>query len=529
MKNILMRNRTVILICILLVFGISSCTKNEQEPPTKTEDPPSKKQERPPEYNELRTAQRIEDLDARIKALEALIIKYPESQYLNTMESSILGAKIDLSTSVEAILELQKPVLESAEGANKFYSYYSFCSDILDHEKLNQFDSKKVTEAVSNYVKEGLRLSEDQTFLESIPENRIQRLKGSIAMLYLASARAYLNENSPEKAEEALKNYLEKEGNKDKVFYYYQAQTHEKLGKTNEAFSNYFESAVENYKDSQEKAKEFYSKVNGSLEGFEAKLDAKLRALPFHPERFEPEVEWSGKAVLVELFTGSECPPCVAADLGFDGLIDAYDTKYLAILEYHLHIPRPDPMTNPASLARAAYYGARSTPSTFFDGESKHGGGGGRANSEAKFGQYSGEINSLVYAAPDVQLKLEAVLEGNIVKVNYEADKVLDNVDFNVALVQGEEKYAGVNGIVFHKLVVRDFLNVDASLSNQVVFDIAQASDAGEIHLSDYEKENSFQFKEKHFKINVSDLRVVFFVQDKETKKVFNSVVADVK
>jgi len=186
-------------------------------------------------------------------------------------------------------------------------------------------------------------------------------------------------------------------------------------------------------------------------------------------------------------------------------------------------------MTNPASLDRAAYYGARSTPSTFFDGESKLGGGGGRARSEAKFNQYYEEINSRLYVAPDVQLKLNAVLDGDIVKVTYEADKVMDNVDFNVALVQGEEKYVGANGIVFHKLVVRDFLNAEVSSSSTVEFDILKTEKAGEDHLADYEKENSFQFKEKHFEINSSDLQVVFFVQDKETKKVYNSVVADVK
>jgi len=529
MKNILFRNRIIILMGILLVFGLGGCSKDKEEPPMKTEDPPAKTRERPPEYNELREAMRIEDLDVRIKEMEALKIKYPESQYMGTMESSILGAKIDLSNSVEAILDLQKPSLESAESTNKFYSYYSFSLDILDHEKLEQFDKKKVTKAVTDYVKEGLSLSEDTEFLETIPEKQLPRLKGNVAILHLASARAFLNEGSPEKSNEALKSYLEKEGRKDKVFYYYQAQTHEKLGNAQEAFTNYFESAAENYKDSQEKAKELYNEVNGTLEGFDAKLEAKLRALPFHPAHFSPEPNWAGKAVLGELFTGSECPPCVAADLGFEGLMHSYPIQYLAILEYHLHIPRPDPMTNPAALDRAVYYGARSTPSTFFDGESKLGGGGGRANSESKFDQYFEEINSRLYSEPDVQLKLEAVLSGNIVKVNYEADKVLDNVDFNVALVQGEEKYAGANGIVFHKLVVRDFMTVEASSSNTVEFDITNAEKAGEDHLADYEKENSFQFKEKHFKIDSSDLRVVFFVQDKETKKVYNSVVADVK
>ncbi|MFC2167821.1 hypothetical protein ACFLRW_02470 [Acidobacteriota bacterium] len=72
-------------------------------------------------------------------------------------------------------------------------------------------------------------------------------------------------------------------------------------------------------------------------------------------------------------------------------------------------------------------------------------------------------------------------------------------------------------------------MNVEASSSSTVEFDITKAEKAGEDHLADYEKENSFQFKEKHFRIDPSDLQVVFFVQDKETKKVLNAVVADVK
>ncbi len=529
MKKISWRNILTVSVCVVVMFGLSGCAKDKQEPTAKTEEPPAKKRERPPEYNELRAAMGIEDLNDRIKEMEALKVKYPDSQYMSTMEGTILGAKIDLSTSVDAILALQKPSLEKAEGLGKFYSHYSFSLDILDHEKVEQFDKEKVTQAVSNYMKQGLSLSEDSEFLETIPEKQLPRLKSYIPMLYLASARAYLNEDNPEESKEALKGYLEKEGSKDKVFYYYLAQTHEKLGDPREAYTNYFESAAENYKDSQEKARELYEKVNGSLEGFEARLEAKLRALPFHPEHFSPEPGWAGKAVLVELFTGSECPPCVAADLGFDGLMHSYPTQYISILEYHLHIPRPDPMTNPTALDRAAYYGARSTPSTFFDGESKLGGGGGRSRSEAKFNQYFEEINSRLYVKPEVQLKLNAVLDGNIVKVTYEADKVLDNADFNVALVQGEVKYAGSNGIVFHKLVVRDFLNVKASSSSTVEFNILKAQKAGEDHLADYEKEHSFQFKEKHFEINSSDLSVVFFVQDKDTKKVFNSVVADVQ
>ena len=38
-------------------------------------------------------------------------------------------------------------------------------------------------------------------------------------------------------------------------------------------------------------------------------LEAKLKALPFQPDAFKAPADWKGKAVLAELFTGSECPP----------------------------------------------------------------------------------------------------------------------------------------------------------------------------------------------------------------------------
>ena len=64
----------------------------------------------------------------------------------------------------------------------------------------------------------------------------------------------------------------------------------------------------------------------------------------------------AGRTVLMELFTGTECPPCAAADYGFDLLQDAYRPTELIQLQYHLHIPSPDPLTNPDSEAQWEYY-----------------------------------------------------------------------------------------------------------------------------------------------------------------------------
>ena len=45
--------------------------------------------------------------------------------------------------------------------------------------------------------------------------------------------------------------------------------------------------------------------------------------------------------MLVEVFTGAECPPCAAVDLAFDGLMKAYTPRDAILLQYHIHVPAP--------------------------------------------------------------------------------------------------------------------------------------------------------------------------------------------
>ena len=84
----------------------------------------------------------------------------------------------------------------------------------------------------------------------------------------------------------------------------------------------------------------------------------------------------------MELFTGTQCGPCVAADVAFEALGRTYKPTELALIQYHMHIPGPDPMTNPADMARWKYYSKlfpsdiRGTPTVIFNGKPKPGGGG---------------------------------------------------------------------------------------------------------------------------------------------------------
>ena len=136
---------------------------------------------------------------------------------------------------------------------------------------------------------------------------------------------------------------------------------------------------------------ELAATVATKADQLEARLDDEYRATvpPFRPEPVAARADGKGdRVVLMELFTGAQCPPCVAADVAFDALIHSYRPTELVTLQYHLHIPGPDPLTGPAALARGDYYDVHSTPTTLFNGQPEARGGGGMANAEAKYHQY---------------------------------------------------------------------------------------------------------------------------------------------
>src|SRR5262249_12051955 len=62
--------------------------------------------------------------------------------------------------------------------------------------------------------------------------------------------------------------------------------------------------------------------LTGLLAKAEETLDHEYRAKvpPFKPDAFTGRKTRSDRAVVLELFTGTECPPCVAAGVAFDAL-----------------------------------------------------------------------------------------------------------------------------------------------------------------------------------------------------------------
>ncbi len=183
-----------------------------------------------------------------------------------------------------------------------------------------------------------------------------------------------------------------------------------------------------------------------------------LRPDPY-PGRGNPQHD---RVVLLELFTGAECGPCVAADLAFDALSDAYRSTELITLEYHLHIPRPDPLTGGDSVARAAYYDIRSTPSTVFNGKPAAGHGGPAEDGRKKLNQYRFVIDEALKNTKRAAIKLEARKTGDQIRIAASAE-LLNKADETpiqsprllLALVEENVVYQGGNGQSSHHHVVR--------------------------------------------------------------------------
>jgi tetratricopeptide (TPR) repeat protein len=298
--------------------------------------------------------------------------------------------------------------------------------------------------------------------------------------------------------------------------------------------------------DIRESLERLYLKHYGSLAGLHEKLDAILlaRPKPFDPGRFERNPSDGGRVVLAELFTGAECPPCVAADLAFDGILDRYNRATVAVLEYHLNIPGPDPMTNPDSELRAYYYNVAGTPGAVIDGIDRHFEERRANTAEENFKALRALIEPRLAEAPgatfsSLSLKKKAGKVSVSGEVSWPAADARNprKLRLRIALVEETVHYTGSNGIHFHHMVVRKMLGPADGISlsgrtGKATFSESVSLAALETGLKAYldrkERENAaqegdFHYREKPYKINPGLLHAVVFVQDGETMQVMQT------
>jgi hypothetical protein len=240
--------------------------------------------------------------------------------------------------------------------------------------------------------------------------------------------------------------------------------------------------------------------------------------------------------VLVELFTGAQCPPCVAADLAFDGAEKTYPPTEVVLLQYHLHIPGPDPLANEDTAARGKYYDdeVEGTPTVLFNGKlkSKANDGGSMDDAKEKYQDYRDVIQSLLEQTTPVKLTAQAVRKGDKIEITATADDVPnpgEKVRLRLALVEEAVRYVGGNQLRFHHRVVRDLPGGAAGVvlkakagKQQATVDLAKLRERLTGYLAEVGKKTPFPNESRP--LDLKNLYVVAFVQNDENKEVLQSV-----
>jgi tetratricopeptide (TPR) repeat protein len=256
------------------------------------------------------------------------------------------------------------------------------------------------------------------------------------------------------------------------------------------------------------------------------------------------ESKSTGKVLLAELFTGAECGPCQGADVAYDELAEYFPRNSLAILEYHLNIPGPDPMTNPNTFSRYAYYGGNfGTPTAILEGKEMITGGGPRYLASNRFNLYKYALSKYVKQKPKVIISGKAIKKGNDINVNLNLKGKTKNPKdvLHIALIEKTINYTGSNTIDKHRFVVRNLL--DSESGTQITSDkISESFDLNKIeeglknYLDDPTRQPSWRpafgpptWKARTDKLNRDNLAVVAWIQNSESREIINSVFVDIK
>jgi tetratricopeptide (TPR) repeat protein len=477
----------------------------------------------------------VRDPQARLDALQRFAKDYPRSGFRDVAYRQILDANLQKKpvneTRLRALIDEyltgvpEGKVEVGSRSINRRADAYNNVADqLMVNEVLLDNALRLIEKAVA-------------TVTDKTPPS-------TKAMYLITLGQVQYKKRNYDLAEASLKKAVAVEGAEPSAeAYVFLGRVYEAKNQSDPAIESYLKAAAySNSRELKESLERSYRKKHGSLEGLHAKIDSVLLSKPklFDPGRYERSAEArTGKVVLAELFTGAECGPCFAADLAFEGLIERYDRATVAVLEYHLHVPGPDPMTNTDAERRALYYRVSGTPTAIIDGIEQHLMGGSPRQAARNFKLYTERIEPRLSLRPAVRFpSLALKKDGDTVTALGEVEltsgtlKQLDKARLRLALAEEVVHYTGGNGIHFHHLVVRKMLGPPEGLALQKVpgrtgfsesVKLADLQTSLKNYLEDFERTRGFQWREKLDSVDSKQLALVAFLQNDETKEVMQS------
>jgi hypothetical protein len=261
--------------------------------------------------------------------------------------------------------------------------------------------------------------------------------------------------------------------------------------------------------------------------------------LKFETPEFKGRKAKSERVALVEVFTGAECPPCVAVDVAFDGLLKTYKPTDVVLLQHHIHVPGPDPLTSEASWERGlALFGERlSAPTVLVNGKIVGRGGGDVAAAGKKYLELCDAINEQLEKPATVKLALSVAKDEKGLKATAKVtdlEKPGEKVALRFAVVEDRVRYPGGNGVRFHHHVVRGmpgglkgFALTKKEHEQAVTVNTDDLRKELTKYLVEFTKEAEFPRSERP--LALKNLKLIAFVQDDATGEVLNAVQIDLE
>lgn len=204
---------------------------------------------------------------------------------------------------------------------------------------------------------------------------------------------------------------------------------------------------------------------------------------------------------MIEHFSSSSCPPCVQVNTMMNTFF-ANNVDRFGYVKYSMNWPgNGDPYYTQEGNVRRTYYGVSAVPDIYLDGVNRSSSG------------FQGSFNNAAEIPAYADIRGIYTVEGSVVNISFDLMSyvAMQNVKMYICVNEKETKNnIGGNGETsFHHVMMKMVPNAQGTTLNM---------DGCETRHFDFTQDMSATFVEE-----MSDLEVVVFLQNNETREVFNS------
>ena len=254
------------------------------------------------------------------------------------------------------------------------------------------------------------------------------------------------------------------------------------------------------------------------------------------PKRTITERKPDSQVLLLELFTGATCDPCVPIDIAADALHRAFSSEELIVIKYHEHSPLADPLANDATAARFQFYQGEGTPMLMLNGQPVPQVGGMIMMAGSQTRRLRMGLEHELKQTTPVGIKLAATRDGDEIKIKASVSGITttdNDPRLYLVLIENDITFFASNGIKHHSCVARDFpggvegmkLKPGPEVDHDVTVSLTKVRADLAGHLKQFEDQAGREFPSKPMAL--TKLQVVAIVQNQITKRYMQAKLVD--